>query len=63
MKINGATKQEKNILEGMVYILNQDLCGPFECPTEGCENCPIHNALALLDRALIALESIPMIEG
>ena len=63
MTKDGMTKEEKTIAEGMAYILNQDLCGPFECSPEGCENCPIHNASVYLDKAITALLGMPIIEG
>ena len=63
MTEKGMTKEEKTIAEGMAYILNQDLCGPFECPEEGCDTCPLHNAAIYLDKFLSALRDIPVIEG
>lgn len=63
MTKNGMTRKEKNIVVGMAYILNRDLCAPFKCPEEGCDNCPIHNAAVQFDKGITALLDIPLIEG
>ena len=63
MTKDGMTKEEKNIAEGIVFMLNQDLCGPFECPPEGCDQCPLHNVMVNLDETTRVLLNIPIIEG
>ncbi len=39
------TEVEKARLEGMETVFNVDLCLAFECPDEGCEECPIRKVI------------------
>lgn len=41
MTIKGLTAEEKERLDGAWAIMNFDICTLFECPPEGCDECPM----------------------
>ena len=53
------TDTEKAMLEGMEIFLNVDICTVFECPEEGCTECPIGRVInAQRDLMLAISEAI-----
>lgn len=38
---NVLEREEKAILLGMQAVFNLDICGYFDCPSDGCDNCPL----------------------
>ena len=45
MTKDGLCKEEKAILAGMMAVLDIDICAYFDCPDEGCEECPLNEVL------------------
>lgn len=39
------TDTEKARLEGMEVIFNVDICTVFQCPEEGCYECPLQRVV------------------
>lgn len=36
------TKEEKSLLRGIWVATDCDICSLFECPPEGCSDCPLN---------------------
>ena len=49
------TDTEKARLEGMEAILNVDICTVFECPEEGCTECPIRRVIDAQKDLMLAI--------
>jgi hypothetical protein len=41
MTKDGMTQEEKARLDGIRVVLDLDICASFECPYDGCDECPI----------------------
>ena len=49
------TDTEKARLKGMEAILNADICTVFECPEEGCTECPIGRVIDAQKDLMLAI--------
>lgn len=49
------TDVEKARLEGMEVIFNVDICPAFECPDEGCEECPIRKVVEAQENLMVTI--------
>ena len=49
------TDTEKAMLEGMEVIFNTDICTVFECPAEGCTECPLHKVVNAQEDLMLAI--------
>jgi hypothetical protein len=49
------TSAEKERLEGMEIFFNVDICPAFECPEEGCTECPIRRVVDAQEDLIIAV--------
>ena len=49
------TDTEKAKLQGMEIIFNVDICPAFECPEEGCDECPIRRVVEAQEDLVIAI--------
>lgn len=49
------TDTEKARLEGMETMLNIDICMVFECPAEGCTECPLHKVVNAQEDLMLAI--------
>lgn len=52
------TEVEKARLEGMEVILNVDLCLAFDCPDEGCEECPLRKVIEAQVNLVEAIDKV-----
>lgn len=52
MTKDGMNKEEKAIFMGMLAVLDTDICAPFVCPKDGCDNCPLAPVIEAHDRFL-----------
>lgn len=49
------TDTEKARLEGMEAIFNVDICTVFQCPEEGCTECPLRRVVDAQEDLMIAI--------
>lgn len=49
------TDTEKARLEGMEAIFNVDICTVFQCPEEGCSECPLQRVVNAQEDLMIAI--------
>lgn len=49
------TNDEKTRLEGMEIFFNVDICTVFECPAEGCTECPLRRVVNAQEDLMIAI--------
>ena len=55
MTKNKITDTEKAKLKGMEIIFNVDICPAFECPEEGCDECPIRRVVDAQEDLMVAI--------
>ena len=46
---------EKARLEGMEIFFNIDICTVFECPEEGCTECPLYKVISAQEDLMVAI--------
>lgn len=49
------TDTEKARLEGMETIFNVDICTVFQCPEEGCTECPLKRVVDAQEDLMLAI--------
>lgn len=49
------TNGEKAKLQGMQIIFNVDICPAFECPEEGCDECPIRGVVEAQEDLMVTI--------
>ena len=49
------TDIEKARLEGMTSFFNIDICTAFECPSEGCDECPLKRVVDAQEDLILAI--------
>ena len=52
---NVLEREEKAILLGMQAVLNLDICMCFDCPTGGCNDCPLQAVIQAQDDLMSAI--------
>lgn len=49
------TNTEKEKLEAMKIFFDVDICTAFECPEEGCDECPIRTVIDAQENLMRAI--------
>lgn len=52
---NVLEREEKAILLGMQAVFNFDICTCFDCPSGGCEHCPLQAVSQAQDEFMKAI--------
>jgi hypothetical protein len=52
------TNEEKARLDGIGVVLNLDICSAFECPYDGCDECPIRNVINAQEDLILAISRV-----
>jgi len=58
MTKHGLAQEEKILLTGMLIPLNLDLCMAFQCPDEGCDECPFAKMIEAHNKFITAVEEV-----
>lgn len=51
------TEVEKARLEGIEVVFNVDFCLAFNCPAEGCEECPLRKVVEAQEKLIEAISN------
>ena len=52
------TEQEKGILEGVRLLVDIDICAPFPCSRNGCENCPLNKLVKAQEKFVAEFDNL-----
>ena len=52
---NVLEREEKAVLLGMQVVFDVDICACFDCPTDGCANCPLQAIVQAQEELLKAI--------
>ena len=55
---NVLEREEKAILLGIQAVLNFDICICFDCPTDGCANCPLQTVIQAQAEFMSAINKV-----
>lgn len=52
---NVLEREEKALLLGIQAVLNFDICACFDCPADGCANCPLQAVVQAQEELMKAI--------
>lgn len=52
------TPNEVGTLEGLRLLYDVDICAPFPCPRNGCENCPLNKLVKAQENFMAELDNL-----
>lgn len=55
MTKDGMTNEEKARLDGIRVVLDLDICAAFQCPYDGCDECPIRSVIEAQEKLQLAM--------
>lgn len=62
MTKDGMNEIEKATLQGIAAVLNLDICDSFQCPDEGCDECPLHKVCVAQDTLMVEIGNLVGVE-
>lgn len=58
MTKDGMNEIEKATLRGIEAVLNLDICDSFQCPDEGCDECPLRKVCEAQEKLVAEIDNL-----